>query len=38
MQKKNYVAFFILCGIVAYFGCSQDSMQFEWRKLESNTG
>ena len=38
MQKKSYVAFFILCGSLVCLGCSQDTMQFEWRKLESNTG
>ena len=38
MQNKNYFALIILCGSLALLGCSEDTMQFEWRKLESNTG
>ena len=38
MQKKNYLALFILCGSLAYLSCSQDSVQFEWRQIESGTG
>ena len=28
----------ILCGSLVYLGCSQDTVQFEWRQLESGTG
>ena len=38
MHKKNYLALLILCGSLAYLGCSQDSVQFEWRQIESGTG
>ena len=38
MQNKNYIALIILCGSLVYFGCSQDTVQFEWRQLESGTG
>ena len=37
MEKKNHLALIILCGSIAYFGCSQDSVQFEWRQIESGT-
>ena len=38
MQKKNYLALFILCASLVHLGCSQDSVQFEWRQIESGTG
>ncbi len=38
MQNRNYIALTVLCGTLVYFGCSQDTVQFEWRQLESGTG
>ena len=38
MENKNYIALMILCGSLVCFGCSQDTVQFEWRQLESGTG
>ena len=38
MQTKNYLALFILCGSLVYLSCTQDSVQFEWRQIESGTG
>lgn len=37
MQKKNYLTLILLCGIFVYFGCSEDTTQFEWRQVESGT-
>ncbi len=37
MEKKIYLALFILCGSLVCFSCSQDSVQFEWRQIESGT-
>ncbi|MDE0555367.1 MAG: YCF48-related protein [Candidatus Poribacteria bacterium] len=37
MQKKNYLTLMMLCGSLVYFGCSEDSAQFEWRQIESGT-
>ena len=37
MENKNYFALMILCGSLVCFGCSQDTVQFEWRHLESGT-
>ena len=37
-KKKHYLVLFILCGSLVYLGCSQDSVQFEWRQIESGTG
>ncbi len=38
MQSKNYLALLILCGSFVYLSCTQDSVQFEWRQIESGTG
>ena len=38
MKNKNYIALMILCGSLVCLGCSQDTVQFEWRQLESGTG
>ena len=38
MQKKNVLALIIILGSLVYLGCSQDSVQFEWRQIESGTG
>ena len=38
MQTRNYLALFILCGSLVYLSCTQDSVQFEWRQIESGTG
>ena len=37
MQNKNYIALMILCGSLVCLGCSQDTVQFEWRQLQSGT-
>ena len=37
MENKNYFALIILCGSLVCLGCSQDTVQFEWRQLESGT-
>ena len=38
MLKKNHLTLFILlCGVFGYLGCSEDSVQFEWRQVESGT-
>ena len=37
MQKKNYLTLIMLCGSLVYFGCSEDTAQFEWRQIESGT-
>lgn len=38
MQNRNYIALMILCGTLVCLSCSQDTVQFEWRQLESGTG
>ena len=38
MQNRNYLALMILCGSLVCLGCSEDTVQFEWRQLESGTG
>ena len=38
MKNKNYIALMILCGSLVCLGCSEDTVQFEWRQLESGTG
>ena len=38
MERKYYLVLIILCGSLAYLGWSQDSVQFEWRRIESGTG
>ena len=37
MFKKNYLTLIVLCGAFGYLGCTQDSVQFEWRQFESGT-
>ena len=37
MDKKNYLTLIILCGSLVYFGCSEDTAQFEWRQVKSDT-
>ena len=37
MLKKNYFMLIVLCSVFGYLGCSQDSVQFEWRQIESGT-
>lgn len=37
MQNKTYFAVTILCGLLICLSCSQDTVQFEWRQLESGT-
>ena len=38
MENKSYIALIILCGSLVCLGCSQDTVQFEWRQLQSGTG
>lgn len=37
MQYKNYFVLAILCGSILCLACSQDTVQFEWRSLNSGT-
>ena len=37
MRKKMYLAFVTLCGSLIYFGCSQDTTEFDWQQIESGT-
>ena len=37
MLKRNYLALIVLCGAFGCLGCSEDSVQFEWRQIESGT-
>ncbi len=37
MGNEMYFVLIILCGSLIVFGCSEDTTEFEWQQIESNT-